>query len=312
VVDPIEGVVRGKGLHDELTGTLFAAMETAGGDTHYLQLDAATSGLEVGDIVRVSPVTEAWVKPPDQVIARFAAAAGGVYDPNGHLAQLEAMPARSASTAPAQLVAGNVRRLERLQRYGLCRRLPNGTWRIPADLVQQLESRERTHPRRNLRIERLAGSLAGQATYPGPTWLDRQAPGATGRAPWGFGAELADALSARASFLRARGLDRSSASFIHDMEATERTLFARQLARELQATHVEQVVGMHGTLTACAPLPSGRAYARVLDERAKRFVLVRLGPEMRGLEGRLVELSIDAGGRLSIRPARRLNRGDRS
>ncbi len=312
VVDTVGGVVRGKGLHDELTGDLFAAVETAGGDTHYLPLGVAAPGIDVGDIVRVSPVTEAWVKPTDQVIARFAAAAGGIYEPKAHLAQLEAMPARAAGATPAQLVAGNVRRLERLQRYGLCERLPNGTWRIPPDLLRQLESRERTRPRRNVRIERLAGSLASQATYPGPTWLDRQAPGARGRALWGFGAELADAISARASFLRARGLDPSSVSFSHDLEATERTLVARQLARELQATHVEQVSGLRGTLIACPLLPSGRAYARVLDERAKRFVLVGFDPEMRRLEGHLVELSIGTNGRVSIRPARRLNRGDQS
>ena len=57
-------------------------------------------------------------------------------------------------------------------------------------------------------------------------------------------------------------------------------------------------------------MPSGRVYARVFDERAKRFVIAKLTPELRRLEGRLVDLSIDDKGRLNVRPVRRLNRGD--
>jgi hypothetical protein len=49
---------------------------------------------------------------------------------------------------------GNVRRLERLVAYGLASPLPDGRWRVPSDLVPQLESRERTHPRHLLKIEK--------------------------------------------------------------------------------------------------------------------------------------------------------------
>ena len=47
-------------------------------------------------------------------------------------------------------------RLERLARYRLARLVscPDGRWQVPADLIAQLESRERTHPRHLLRIEK--------------------------------------------------------------------------------------------------------------------------------------------------------------
>jgi type IV secretory pathway VirD2 relaxase len=140
---PIEGVLRGKGLHDELTGELFAGIETASGETHYVRLDPrAAEWLQAGDVVRVSQAAEPWVKPTDQVVARVAELNGGVYDPSAHLKQLAALPQKTA--APADLIAGNVRRLERLERYGLVVRLSGERWRVPADLVQQAP-RPRNH-----------------------------------------------------------------------------------------------------------------------------------------------------------------------
>jgi type IV secretory pathway VirD2 relaxase len=309
VTAPVDGVVRGKGLHDELRGDLFVAVETTAGDTHYIRLDSSSPPLKAGDVVRLNPVVEPWVKPTDVVIARQAAAAAGTYDPTRHLAELKALPARPGAS-PADLVAGNVRRLERLERYGLVQRQPTGAWRIPVDLVQQLESRERTHPRRLLRVEVLGADLRTQATYPGPTWLDSQRVAQAGRALWGFGAQLAAAVSARAAFLRGRGLDPSRPSFTADLEAAEHQLLTHRLARELGAAPADQAGTLHGTLTLCPALPSGRVYARVFDECAKRFVIAKLTPELRRLDGRLVDLSIDDKGRLNLRPVRRLNRGD--
>jgi hypothetical protein len=306
---PVDGVVRGKGLHDELRGDLFAAVETTAGDTHYIRLDSSSPPLKAGDVVRLNPVVEPWVKPTDLVIARQAAAGGGIYDPTRHLAELKALPARPGASS-ADLVAGNVRRLERLERYGLVQRQPTGAWRIPLDLVQQLESRERTHPRRRLRVEVLGADLRTQATHPGPTWLDSQRVAQAGRALWGFGAELAAAVAGRAAFLRSRGLDPSRASFTADLEAAEHQLLTRRLASELGAAPADQAGTLRGTLTLCPAMPSGRVYARVFDERAKRFVIAKLTPELRRLEGRLVDLSIDDKGRLNVRPVRRLNRGD--
>jgi hypothetical protein len=95
------------------------------------------------------------------------------------------------------------------------------------------------------------------------------------------------------------------------LAADMRRRLVRRLARDLSASHIAELGGLRGTLVSCAPLPSGRVYAHVLDERSRRFVVVPMTPDLRRLEGRTVDLSIDARGQLAIGPTRRLNRGDR-
>ena len=103
----------------------------------------------VGAKVRVSSPTESWVKASDRSVARYVADHGGIYDPAAHLRELVIRGDRKASgqASPADRVKANVRRLDRLERYGLVARQPAGQWRVRTDLVSQLEARERTHPR---------------------------------------------------------------------------------------------------------------------------------------------------------------------
>jgi type IV secretory pathway VirD2 relaxase len=306
---PLEGVVRGKGLHDELTGELFAGIETASGETHYVRLDArAGDWLRAGDVVRVAQATEPWVKPTDQVLARIAELNAGIYDPAAHLLQLSGLPEKAAP--PADLVAGNVRRLERLERYGLVTRLPDGRWRIRPDLLQQLQARETTHPRHRLRVQYAGASVQTQASYPGPTWLDRQPEAAPERARWGFGAELAASIAARVSWLRSKGIEPGAPDQAKRLDAMERLLVGRRLAHDRGLFQVESATSLRGTLTACPPLPSGRAFAQVVDERSKRLVLVPATPATARLEGRLVEVTTDQNQQVAVRPAPRLARGE--
>ena len=59
--------------------------------------------------------------------------------------------------SPANLVAGNIHRLrDALLAYGLASQLPDGRWRVPSDLIAQLESRERTHSRSRLQIDKFS------------------------------------------------------------------------------------------------------------------------------------------------------------
>jgi hypothetical protein len=306
---PIEGVVRGRGLHDELTGEMFAAVETITGETHYVRLEEqAAQFLSDGDIVRISQVVESWIKPTDQVLARIAERTGGLYEPTKHLQELEAGEARAASAQ--DLVSGNVRRLERLERYGLVQRLPDGSWRVPADLLQQLRAREGTHPRHRLLVQYSGANLGIQATYPGPTWLDRQAPGVPGRAPEGFGAELEAAIRRRAAHLVSMGLSPRPGEDARRLDAMERLLLGRRLAGELGVTYDDSGTSARGTLTNCPPLPSGRAFARVVDPRTKRLLLVTASPQTARLEGREVDVTVDQNRRADVRPARSLNRGE--
>lgn len=157
-----DGVVVGMGLHDELSGDMFAAVRTAIGQGYYLRLPLPMSEtLQEGDTVRAGFELECWLKPADRIVARFARENGGMYDPIGHQRALEELPQGSrqqGQPSPADRVAANVRRLERLARYRLAERLPDGRWRIPADLLTQLQSREGTHPQRRFRFEKLVGS----------------------------------------------------------------------------------------------------------------------------------------------------------
>jgi Protein of unknown function (DUF3363) len=163
-VPVFEAVVAGKGLHDELTGEMFAAVVTAPGDAYYVRLppDAAES-LHAGDAVRVGFEVQPWLKPADRIIARYAQEHGGIYDPPDHQRALEALhrPSPEAGQpSPAGRVAANIRRLERLARYRLAERLPDGRWQVNSDLLSQLEARERTHPQHRFRIERVVATPA--------------------------------------------------------------------------------------------------------------------------------------------------------
>jgi hypothetical protein len=156
-----DGVVVAMGLHDELSGEMFAAIRTASGQGYYLRLPRQVAeALQERDAVRVGFEVEPWQKPADRIVARFAQENGGTYDPVRHQRALEGLrqsvPGDGQPT-PAERVVANVRRLERLARYRLATCLPDGRWQIPADLLNQLESRERTHPQHRFRFEKLGG-----------------------------------------------------------------------------------------------------------------------------------------------------------
>ena len=156
-----EGIVVAMGLHDELSGEMFAAIKTASGQGYYLRLPPPVAEkLQQGDAVRIGFDGEPWLKPADRIIARFAQENAGTYDPVRHQRALEGLPqspARDAQPTPAERVAANVRRLERLARYRLVTSLPDGRWRIPADLLSQLQDRERTHPQHRFRFDKVGG-----------------------------------------------------------------------------------------------------------------------------------------------------------
>jgi hypothetical protein len=156
-----DGVVVGMGLHDELSGEMFAAIRTASGRGYYLRLPPSVAEkLQERDAVRVGFEVEPWLKPADRIVARFARENSGTYDPVRHQRELEGLrhsPAGDGQPTPAERVAANVRRLDRLARYRLATRLPDGRWQIPADLLSQLENREQTHPQHRFRFVKLVG-----------------------------------------------------------------------------------------------------------------------------------------------------------
>jgi len=138
------------------------------GRSFYVRLapDVAEA-LAPGDTVRVGVDVARWLRPADLIVARFAELNGGLYDPARHQRELENLsraPAGANTPTPAQRVAANVHRLERLERYKLVTRLPDGRWQIRPDLVSQLQDRDRTHPQFRMRVER-----TGPERVPAPT-----------------------------------------------------------------------------------------------------------------------------------------------
>jgi hypothetical protein len=167
---PIEGVVMGLGLDDELTGRMFVAIETKDGQGVYLPLaPEVAASVRKGQAIRAEFRTESWVKPSDRIIARFAEQNGGFYDPPRHQKALEDLPHTSRDPhdpTPAARVVANTRRLERLASYHLVARMPDGRWRVPPDLIAKLESRERAHPRSRLQITPIRAPERERAVAP--------------------------------------------------------------------------------------------------------------------------------------------------
>jgi type IV secretory pathway VirD2 relaxase len=153
----VEGVVKKKGLHDELRGDPYVIVQTPRQEAVYVRLDATTAGpLREGAPVRLVCQPQPWVTGPDHAIQREAATNAGVYSPAAHLKKLGDMPVAIGGrwVQPRDVVEANQRRLERLARHNLVERLPEGNWRVPPNLVDVLKSREQTHPRLRIVAER--------------------------------------------------------------------------------------------------------------------------------------------------------------
>jgi type IV secretory pathway VirD2 relaxase len=156
-VSTFEGVVAGKGLEDELAGTMFVAIMSRAGEACYVRVPPEIAdGMRQGEAVRIGSDIQPWLRPADRIIARAAQDSGGLYDPVRHQRALEDLQrgrGQPDQPTPAERVTANVRRLERLARFRLAARLPDGRWRVPADLVAQLEAREKSHPQHRLRVQ---------------------------------------------------------------------------------------------------------------------------------------------------------------
>jgi type IV secretory pathway VirD2 relaxase len=292
----VEGVLRRKGLHDELRGDTYAVVEDASGHAHYVRADAAAlAQIEEGAIVRVSASRDSWAKGMDAAIVRFAAASDGVYDPTRHVAALERAPlVIGGERVEAQaVVAANLRRLERLVRYRLVERLADGGWRVPADLVARLKARERTHPRVRVKVERIAPGLTEQLATRRPAWVDA----ATASAPYGFGAEVRAAQQARR--LRERGREGAIAN-ARDVAGEQRAVGERLAGARGLRFVAEPPSGYRGTLVEPDAAGAGR-FVAVVDERARTVAVVSRSLVPPDAVGRAVEILRRADGSLALR-----------
>jgi Protein of unknown function (DUF3363) len=257
-------VVVGKGLHDELSGEMFIAVQATTGQGYYIPVrPEVAESLHRGDKIRVAFKAENWLKPADRAIAQVAKENGGVYAPREHQRELETkQDAKVGADAlsPANLIEGNIRRLERLGAYGLVTQLPDGRWRVPFDLIAQLESRELTHSRSRLQIDKFSPPQREPAAPP-----------------------------------------------ITDLEK-ERVTIGEGVAQRLGLAFVANPLRFRGQLVPAPAGPSGTEYVQVVDYRHRQLALVPKPKEAERLRGKVVTITRDPAGRLSIQSGQEISR----
>jgi type IV secretory pathway VirD2 relaxase len=305
---PIEGILRQKGLHDELRGDVYAVIETARGDAAYVRMDAVSSeAIAEGGIVRVAVEKQTWAKPMDRALENIARDNGGVYDPRAHYETLKQRPAvvDGRALSAEETVAANIRRLARLERHNLVSRIDEERWRVPPDLVESLRARDVTHPRHLVRTQTVARPLDQQVALRAPCWLDVQDVHIP-RATSGHGGEIGRALAARKEFLRTLGIPgEPHEQRLRALERLERHDLCRKLAAQNGVAPLpEPPLGMRGELIPCGETTSGAPLVGVLDRANRRLAVVPAPPDPGPLLGRRVTIALDGSGRPVIRPDR--------
>ena len=278
----IVGEVVGRGLSDELHDRNYLVIAATDGKAHYIEIGTADTEAEIrrGMLVAITPAAGG-VRAVDRTIAEIAAANGGRYSAELHLA---ADPSSSIEFARA-----HVRRLEALRRGGgFAVRERDGTWRIGPDHLDQVQVFERERNRLTpVAVETLSRvGLTQQIGTVGATWLDKQliARDPEPDSAVGFGRELREALQRRRQWLVAEGLARDElgtftarANLLATLRRRELTRVAGQLSSELGLAYSEARPGdrIEGIYRRPVDLVSGRF---ALIEKARDFTLVPWRP----------------------------------
>jgi type IV secretory pathway VirD2 relaxase len=297
---PVVGRVVGRGLADELADRHYLIVDGTDGRVHYLDIGSgdAVEPLAEGAIVRVAPAAMS-ARPADRIVAEVAAANGGIYGIEAHL--------RYDPSASEAFAAAHVRRLEALRRGGVgVERLPDGSWRVPAELVAQVEAFQRQgSARRPLDVELLSPvPLQRLPRLEAATWLDRQLTGADPvmLRDAGFGREVRSNLALRRLWLIESGFARDLPGgpaypdgMLDALRRRELARTAAQLGGQLGLSYVEAAPAMRfvGTIERRVDLASGR-FALVANSR--EFSLVPWRPGLERRLGRSVELRLRGSG----------------
>jgi len=281
---PLVGRVVERGLADELEDRHYLIVEATDGRSHYVSIGKgeAVEATPAGAIVGLSP----HLKEPreaDHTVARIAAANGGLYSADIHMAEDAAASERFAEA--------HVRRLEAMRRaLGTPRRSLDGTWSIGTDHLAQAAAYEARLARdAPVRLEMLsAAPLEQLVDVHAATWLDRELAGGKGDPPAGagFGRDLAEALARRRLWLIEQGLASESdgrTTYVPDLIASlrrrELLRVAGQLSDELGLRFAELGPGqrIEGVVRRRVDLKSG---AFALIERSRDFTLVPWRPAL--------------------------------
>jgi type IV secretory pathway VirD2 relaxase len=297
---PVTGRLIARGLLDEQADRHFLIVDGVDGRVHHIDIGRgdATGALADGAVVRIEPAT-APVRPADRNVASVAAASGGRYSVDLHLAF---DPAASRAFADA-----HVRRLEAIRRAtGAVERMADGSWVIGPDHLRAAERFESRRLRdRPVRTELLSPlPLERLMEAGGATWLDRLLVGeeAEPLRDGGFGREVKGALAARRQWLLGEQLaeetgeeTRYRRNLLVLLQRRELIQIVARLERELDMPHLESEPGMHiaGRLDRRLDLASGR-FALIAGSRS--FTLVPWRDELARHQGRDIQVRPGAGG----------------
>jgi len=307
-LEPVTGRVVDRGVADELYDRRYLLVDGMDGQAYYVPLseysEAAGHEVAVGSIVTIAPAAKQPARAADRNLAHFAARHEGVYDPVLHTADATERLRLPEGVSPADYVESHVKRAKALASRGLIEALPDGRFRIPADLSGRV-AREVAPGRDSgavLKVERHSlQDLDAQVGANGVTWLDRElARGADPDALPKVGAarferDVQRSLKARVATLRSMGL-------VADGPGQRRTplldrLYEREIAEAAQRLRgqygeldrLEAGSRVRGKAVAIEQMPSG---PHVVVVKADRFALVPAQGSLAQQLGKTVEVAI--------------------
>jgi type IV secretory pathway VirD2 relaxase len=285
----VTGRVVAVGLSDEHADRRYVIVDGVDGRSHYADIGRAQDAVSPDSVVRLTP-TPAGVREVDRTVASVAAANGGRYSVDLHLAH--------DPTVTEAYAEAHVRRLEAQRRTGeVATREPDGTWRIAPDHLERVEAWDRARARETpVRIELLSErplpELAGRN---GVTWLDRELDGqgtAASELKAGFGEDVRRAMRDRLRWLQAEGLMRDGEELgqgrvVQRLERRTLAQAAGQLSRELGLDYAETRPGTRVEGTYRRAVQVGDAKYAVI-ERSRDFTLVPWRSALERMAGREV------------------------
>ncbi len=286
----VTGRIIDRGLHDELNDGHYILLDAADGRVHYVALDPRQDmdDLPLGAIIEVHPAS-AGPKPSDRVITEVARQNDGLYSSDAH----RAFDPRASS----EFVEAHVRRLEALRRANVVRRFPDGSWEVPDDFEDRIETLAQKRARYPGRVVALSFlSLDSQVKAGGATWLDRQLVGKEPAPLRGnrFGVAAADALRQRQDHLMEQGLAERDGQIVRYQRNLLCVLRQRELAsagdklgKEMGIKYVETQDGgrIEGIYRRPVHLATGKF---AIIAKSKEFTLVPWRPVLERQRGNVV------------------------
>jgi len=288
--EPVVGRVIARGLADEHRDRHYLLVDGVDGHAHYIDIGRgdAVAPIPEGAIVRVS-ARGLKVRDADRVVAEVAAANGGRYSADLHL--------RHDPSATQAFAETHVRRLEAMRRSGAgVEREADGTWTIPADLVDRAAAYEaRRHRDQPVEVETLSVRPLDQLRDAhAATWVDREL---ASQSPLpirdaGFGRDARATMAARRQWLVEQQLAdiegdrvRLRANAIMMLQRRELMRAGDELAAELGKPFVEARAGdvIEGRLLRHVDLASGRY---VVVEKSREFTLAPWRPALENQLGK--------------------------